>query len=123
MFNIEGSTIHITRGDIASINIRCETANGVDYQFVAGDVVRFKVMEKKKVDQVKLQKDVTVEETTDVVTIMLSSNDTKIDGLINSPVKYWYEVELNPDTVPQTIIGYDPSGEKLFILYPEGDEL
>lgn len=122
MFNIDGTTIHITRGDIASIDIRCETNNGVDYQFVAGDVVRFKVMEKKKVDKVKLQKDVTIEEATDVVTIVLSGDDTKIDSLINSPTKYWYEVELNPDTAPQTIIGYDTFGEKLFILYPEGDE-
>lgn len=123
MFNIDGYTIHITRGDIASIDIKCETDEGLEYQFVAGDVIRFRVMERKRVEQVKLQKDVIVEEPTTSVSIILSSEDTKIDGLINSPAKYWYEVELNPDTTPQTLIGYDRLGEKLFILYPEGDDI
>lgn len=35
---------------------------------------------------------------------------------------YWYEVELNPETEAQTIIGYDEDGPKIFRLYPEGDD-
>lgn len=121
MFNIEGNTVHITRGDIGCIDIKCKAPDGTDYLFQADDVIRFKVMERRNTDQVKLQKDVIVEEATDTVSIILDGKDTKIDELINKPTTYWYEVELNPDTIPQTIIGYDTDGEKRFILYPEGD--
>jgi hypothetical protein len=51
---------------------------------------------------------------------MLSKEDTKIGKKVNKPVDYWYEVELNPDTYPQTIVGYDEDGAKIFKLYPEG---
>ena len=57
------------------------------------------------------------------VTINLTKEDTKIAEIINKPVDYWYEIEMNPDTEPQTIIGYDEDGEKIFRLYPEGSEL
>ena len=58
---------------------------------------------------------------TDLVTISLSSTDTRIGEIINKPVDYWYEIELNPDTTPQTIIGYDADGPKILKLFPEGD--
>ena len=45
-----------------------------------------------------------------------------IGEVINKPTNYWYEIELNPNTQPQTIIGYDEDGEKLFVLYPEGSD-
>ena len=67
-----------------------------------------------------IQKDVVVKEETTIVDIKLESEDTTIDELIYMPTNYWYEVELNPDTEPQTIIGYDDTGAKLFVLYPEG---
>ena len=56
----------------------------------------------------------------DSVRIRLRREDTKIGDIIHKPVKYWYEVELNPDTEPQTIVGYDDDGPKIFTLYPEG---
>ena len=69
-----------------------------------------------------MAKDTLVEEETTTVNISLNSEDTKIGNLVNKPTKYWYEIELNPDTNPQTIVGYDLEGEKIFMLYPEGDE-
>jgi hypothetical protein len=69
-----------------------------------------------------LEKDVTVEEETSVVSITLERTDTKLGGIINKPVDYWYEVELNPDTTPQTIVGYDSDGPKIFRLFPEGGD-
>ena len=63
-----------------------------------------------------------VTEETTTVNISLESDDTKIGNLVNKPTKYWYEIELNPDTTPQTIVGYDLDGEKIFMLYPEGDD-
>lgn len=128
MFKIDKKTktIHVTRGDIGAIEVDINTSEDPEvhmpYVFQPGDVVRFKVFEQKNVGNIKIKKDVTVAEPTELVTISLTKNDTKIDGLINKSVKYWYEIELNPDTNPQTVVCYDDTGEKLFILYPEGDD-
>lgn len=123
MFRIDqDKTIHLTRGDIAGINITAKNNDGTDYTFIVGDVVRFKVFEKKGCDCVKLQKDVVVQEEGTSVEMALESTDTKLDDLINKPKDYWYEVELNPETAPQTIIGYDDN-PKIFRLYPEGKDM
>lgn len=120
MFKInEDKSIYITRGDMAVIEVTA-TSNGAQHQFSQGDVVRIKVFEKKGCDCVMIQKDTVVTENTTAVSIALGKNDTKIGGLINKPKDYWYEIELNPDTAPQTIIGYDEEGAKLFKLFPEG---
>ena len=125
MFKIDKTTkkIKITRGDFGIIEITATDDDNNEYEFQIGDVVRFKVFEKGNCSNVVMQKDVEVTEINKVVTIELSKEDTKIDELINRPATYWYEVELNPETKPQTIIGYDDKGEKLFVLYPEGDVL
>jgi hypothetical protein len=57
------------------------------------------------------------------VTIFLDGKDTKFEDLISKPKDYWYEVELNPDAHPQTIIGYGEDGPVLFKLFPEGAEV
>ena len=57
------------------------------------------------------------------VQINFSSGETKIGSIINYPIDFWYEVELNPETAPQTIIGYEKGNEKLFTLLPEGGNL
>lgn len=123
MFKVEGSTIKVTRGDTGTIGITIKNEDGTDYTFQVGDIVRFKVFKNKDCDCVELEKDTTVESETEEVDINLTKEDTKIGELISKPVIYWYEVELNPDTNPQTIIGYDDiEGAKLFILYPEGGD-
>lgn len=112
-------TINITRGDAVLFSVGA-TMGESDYEFQPDDVVRFKVFAKKNCNDVVLQKDVTVTETTNAVRISLDSEDTRIGEIISKPVDYWYEVELNPDTCPQTIVGYDENGAKVFKLYPEG---
>jgi hypothetical protein len=120
MFVIDSDmTIHITRGDAATISVTANIAE-TGYEFKQGDVVRFKVFVKKDCEEVVLKKDVKVTEPATEVTILLESKDTTIGESISKPVDYWYEVELNPDTYPQTIIGYDDNGAKVFKLYPEG---
>ena len=57
------------------------------------------------------------------VEIFLSKEDTKIGDVISKPKDYWYEVVVNDDTKPQTIIGYDDDGAKVFKLFPEGKDL
>ena len=123
MFKIDSNkTIHITRGDIATIEFSALNSDGTDYTFQAGDVVRFGVFTKKNMNDLIFKKDVNVSEVATKVDIELLESDTKIGEIINKPVEYWYEIQLNPDTEPQTIIGYDENGAKIFKLYPEGTE-
>lgn len=123
MFRIDADmTIHITRGDICVIEVSAVTDNNETYIFKPGDVVRLRVYPKKKHESVSLIKDVIVDSESEIVAINLGKTDTKIGDIINKPAVYWYEVELNPDTTPQTFIGYDTTGPKLFMLYPEGGD-
>lgn len=112
-------SIYLTRGDAVTIELHAQK-NGAAYTFQNGDIVRLNVFEKKACGCVVLRKDIHVTEETDCVIIALSGEDTKIGEVISKPVDYWYEIELNPDTQPQTIVGYDKDGAKVFRLYPEG---
>lgn len=121
MFIIDSSkTIHVTRGDIGSISISATDSNNTTYTFRQGDIVRLMVFKKKAVNEVVLSKSIEATPDTTEVNINLTSEDTRIGDVINKPVDYWYEVELNPDTMPQTLIGYDEDGPKVLRLYPEG---
>ena len=113
------NNIYATRGDVVSLLI---TANNGETSFTlpAGTVIRLKVFQKKNCANVMMSKDVTVDTETAQVAMTLSEDDTRIGEVISKPVDYWYEVEMNPDTASQTIIGYDEDGAKLFRLYPEG---
>ncbi len=115
-------SIYVTRGDIVNLAVTAED-NGEQYIFKAGDLVRIKVFAKKDCDSVVLQKDFPVVIATDTVEIFLDENDTKIGEVISKPRDYWYEIELNPLSDPQTIIGYDEDGAKVFRLLPEGRDL
>jgi hypothetical protein len=120
MFVIDDDlTIHITRGDAAVFKVGAKADNAT-YIFKSGDVVRFKVFAKKNCEDVVLQKDVEATDDETEVEIALNDEDTTIGEVISKPTDYWYEVELNPDTCPQTLIGYDDDGAKVFKLYPEG---
>jgi hypothetical protein len=118
----EDKSIYITRGDVAFFSLSVNTETGEAYKFQPGDVVRMKVFEKKACDNVVLTKDFGIEEETEEIEILLEEKDTKIGKVISKPTDYWYEVELNPYTDPQTIIGYDEDGAKIFRLYPEGND-
>lgn len=119
----EDNSIYITRGDTASITVTADNGDGLNYVFQPGDVLRMKVFEKKNCGNVVLQKDFPVTEATERVQLVLTGRDTKIGGVISKPVDYWYEIELNPGTAPQTIIGYDDDGAKVLRLFPEGKDI
>ena len=120
--NADDLSIYATRGDIVFFSVSAEES-GEMHMFQAGDVVRFKVFAKKDCETVVLQKDFPVTEATETVDIFLTEEDTKIGEVISKPTDYWYEVELNPFNNPQTLIGYDEDGAKVFKLFPEGDDL
>lgn len=124
MFTINADlSIHITRGDIGVIQVSVDNIENNPYVFKPGDVVRLRVYPKRQHENVVLAKDVVAESDTEVVDINLERVDTKIGPIINKPTTYWYEIELNPDTTPRTLVGYDEVGPKLFILYPEGGDV
>lgn len=112
-------SIYLTRGDAAVFKVGADVGD-TQYTFNVGDVVRFKVFEKKNCEEVVLKKDFNVTEETALVEITLDREDTRIGDTISKPTDYWYEVELNPDGYAQTIIGYDEDGAKVLKLYPEG---
>jgi len=123
MFKItEKKNIEITRGDIAVIDVNARNEKNDGYHvFVPEDIVRLQVMEKNNYSSVVLTKEVKVTEETTVVTIELTKEDTKIGNVISKYKDYAYEIELNPETKPRTIIGYTKEdGHKLFTLLPEG---
>lgn len=117
----EDMSIHVTRGDACTIDVSATNYDEM-YTFEAGDTVRLNVMEKRNCSNVVLTKDVVAIGGEESLAIALSGEDTKIGEVINKPTDYWYEVQLNPETQPQTIIGYDEDGGKVFRLYPEGGE-
>lgn len=114
-------SIYLTRGDICVFNIKAKNGDD-DYTFRSGDIVRFKVFAKKDCKNVVLKKDVVVAGDTTTIQMIVEGHETKFGNIINKPVDYWYEVELNPDTNAQTIIGYDDDGAKILRLFPEGGE-
>lgn len=118
----EDNSIYVTRGDIVTFGVTAKDGDQ-PYTFQPGDVVRIKVFGKKDTNKVVLQKDFPVTTATEVVEIYLDERDTKIGEVISKPVDYWYEVELNPLSDPQTIIGYGEDGPAIFKLFPEGRDL
>lgn len=118
----EDMSIYVTRGDAVFFTVSAEE-NGENHVFQIGDVLRFKVTDKKDCDYVALQKDFVVTEVTENMDIILTGEDTRLGDVISKPKDYWYEVELNPYTNPQTIIGYDDEGAKIFKLFPEGRDV
>ena len=118
----EDNSIYVTRGDVVYLSVSAEN-NGEPYTFQAGEVLRIKVYGKKDADSVVLQKDFPITAAAQTVDLFLSEVDTKIGEVISKPRDYWYEVELNPYDNPQTIIGYDEDGAKVFKLFPEGADI
>lgn len=47
MFQVDGTIISITRGDMGTVEVSATNPDGESYSFQQGDIVRFKVMQKK----------------------------------------------------------------------------
>ncbi len=123
MFKInEDNSIHVTRGDILFFTVTA-TVDGNPHQFKAGDVLRITVFGKKDAEKILMQKDFPILADKNEVEVYLGKDDTKIGEPVSKPTDFWYEIELNPETEPQTIVGYDEDGPKIFRIYPEGCEV
>ena len=119
MFKVDKDySISLTRGDKIYLQVKAKR-NGEQYTFTRGDVVRFCVSERKDVASVVLTENVTIGDDTTAVKIIIDGDKTRLGEPINKPKVYWYEVVLNPDTSPCTIIGYGEDGPKTLTLYPD----
>lgn len=115
-------TIYATRGDVVYFPVEKKVGDA-KYLFQAGDIVRIKICEKKNYSKVFLLKDFVVEESTTSVSIFLSKWEMKFGPIIHKATDYWYEVELNPDTYPDTFIGHNENGPAIFKLFPEAKDV
>ena len=134
MFKIVNKNqILVNRGDVGAIDLSiplnpcpCQQGEGTEeiqyYVFTKGDIITFAVYNTNSYQKDPvIYKEVEVEEDDQtVVQIVLEPSDTWIGDIINNPVQYWYEIQLNKE---QTILGWDTSGPKLFILFPEGSDI
>lgn len=114
MFKIDGDKIKLTRGD------RCEFDFEDDYGYIfqKGDQIKFNVYEEDGLENPPvLSKIFEVTEETPIVTISLTSQETKFGPMKSEEITYWYEIEKIGDETP---LGYDENGPKELILYPEG---
>lgn len=114
-------TISVNRGDEnQSFSFSIPTSDLESYTFQIGDIVKFGVYEENKLNEnAILLKEYKVAVETKKIEIYFDKEDLTIGELINKPVTYWYEIQLNGNT----IIGYDEDGAKEFILYPEGSDI
>lgn len=71
-------------------------------------------------DGAVLLKEITVNGSQQSVEITCTKEEMTIGELINKPVEYWYEIELNNE---HTVIGYDENGPKILMLFPEGSKV
>lgn len=125
MFTVNDDlSIYATRGDTVFFSVAADdAATEQPYKFNSGDLLRIKIFGKKDAENVVMQKDFPITGELDSVAVLLTEEDTKFGPVISKPTDYWYEVELNPNTNPQTIIGYDEDGPKVFKLFPEGADI
>lgn len=113
--------ILLTRGDAGVIPVSIEI-DGSLYTFEVGDVVRLNVYDRQDPENVVITKDAVCETPSTTLDIVLEGVDSIGGEMIVKPTVYYWEVTLNPETVPQTFIGWDEEGPKEFILYPEARE-
>lgn len=135
MIAVEGTTIHLTRGDATQKDynnlafdypiFNLATKQEEKYMFQLDDKITFVVMPKKGYTQEEIFKkeytlrDIGYKTTSEVVELPLTEEETKSFPLNNKPQTYWYDIILNDTT---TILGYDNEGAKKIIVYPESEE-
>ena len=121
MQKIDGTTIMVNRGDVLNFTLSIKKDDGTNYVFQVGDVITFGIYNKEGLNnKAILLKTIEVETSSTSVEIELSNTETKIGSIVNNPIEYWYEIDLNDEHI---VLGYDDNGAKVFKLFPEGSKL
>lgn len=107
MLKIDGRNIIITRGDVLPITITAQNEiDETNYEFQIDDVIRFKILQKDKMENVLLQKDFVITEPGEEQEIVIPAGDMKIGELKSKPEDFWYEIEINPAQKCMTLSNY-----------------
>lgn len=125
-------TLYITRGNATQRSFNklafifpiynFVTEEEENYEFQLTDKITFTVYDKKGyTKEEKFRKEYTISdlgytEPTTTPEIILTAEDTSVFDVINKRKVYWYDIVLNDET---TILGFDNTGGKQFIVYPE----
>ena len=128
-------TIHLTRGDTPQSDFNkiafkfpiynITTQEEELYSFKLDDKISFVVFEKKGYTKKEIFrkeykiKDLGYTEPTTTPEILLTEEETKLFPLSNKRQVFWYDLVLNDTT---TMLGYDDTGAKKLIVYPEAEE-
>lgn len=136
MIAVEGTTLHITRGDETKETynklafqypIYNATSNQEEkYMFQPDDKITFVVMKKNGYTQEEILKkeyrlrDIGYYWETETAELPLTKEETKLFPLSNKAQTYWYDLILNDTT---TMLGFDNEGAKKIIIYPESEEV
>ena len=116
MFDIQGSTIKVTRTDEMAFDIEL-----IEGKFRADDVIRFAVYKAGGLNlNPILEKTINVQQDTDTITIELTGQDTTIGKPTNHELTYWYQVDINDK---QTILGFENKTAPEFIIMPKGGNI
>lgn len=111
MLRVKNKNISFNRGEEIRINLRS------NLDFKEGDFIKFRVTEINNVSNVLFEKEFMAEDGSRVILILLTPEDSRSFAEVsNSPLEYWYEIELN-DKI--TVIGYDDFGPKKLTINPE----
>lgn len=116
MLKIKNKTIHLNRGDSASIQIACNNSS-----FDIGQKLCMYVMEAGNCENILAQVETDILEESNTATLSITSEATKSlsEPFSHGAKEFWYELELQNGIERTTLIGFDENGPKLFILYPE----
>lgn len=117
-------TIQINRGDDGlGFDFKIPINDTDFYTFQTTDTIKFGVYEAKGLDKpAVLLKEIVPAEESQTLHITFTKEEMTIGQLINKPVDYWYEIQLND----KTVIGYEKingkDDPKIFTLLPEGSD-
>lgn len=113
MKHIINGVIRINRA--TSFSFRIRSKKGL---FKKDDKVDFYVYKENELEnEPVIHKLIEVKENNEYITIDLTEEDTDIGEIVNEPITYWYELELNKNKL---LKGYDKFGPKELFLYPKG---
>lgn len=136
MIAVEGTTIHVTRGDSTQKDYNnlafqypiynLATKEEENYVFQLDDKISFVAINKKGYTREEIfrkeytLRDIGYKQPTDTVELPLTEEETKLFPLSNKAQTYWYDLILNDTT---TMLGFDNEGGKRLIVYPEVEEV
>lgn len=136
MIAVEGTTLHITRGDETKETYNrlafeypiynLETKQEEKYMFQPDDKIAFVVVPKKGYTREEILRkeytlrDIGYTQPTETVELPLTEEETKKFPLSNKAQTFWYDLILNDTT---TMLGFDDEGAKRIIVYPEAEEV